>query len=58
MPYLQQPLFSVPHPSEVLLQQAQPQLHPQPHLPLTRYLISAAIDSTKNTFNKIHIAIA
>jgi len=56
--YLQQALPSVPVPSFLLPQQAQPQLQAQLHLPLMRYLIKAAIDSTKATFIKMHIAIA
>jgi hypothetical protein len=39
-------------------QQEQPQLQAHPHLPLIRYLIKAAIDSTKATFIKMHMAIA
>jgi hypothetical protein len=45
-------------PSFLPAQQAQPQLQPHPHLPLIRYLIKAAIDSTKAIFIKMHIAIA
>jgi len=56
--YLQQELVSVPQLSFFPLQQEQPQLQPQPHLPLIRYLINAAIDKTKATFIKMHIAIA
>jgi hypothetical protein len=56
--YLQQELLSVPQTSFLLLQQEHPQLQPQPHLPLIRYLINAAIDKTKATFIKIHIAMA
>ena len=64
--YLQQELVSVPQLSFFPLQQEHPQLHPQlqpqlqpqPHLPLIRYLINAAIDKTKATFIKMHIAIA
>jgi hypothetical protein len=58
MHYLQQDLASVPALSGLLLQQAQPHLQPQPHphLPLMRYLINAAMDNTKATFIKMHIA--
>jgi hypothetical protein len=56
--YLQQELPSVLELSFLLLQQAHPQLQPQQHLPLMRYLISAATDRTKATFIKMHIAIA
>lgn len=56
--YLQQELLSVPQTSFLPLQQEHPQLQPQPHLPLIRYLINAAIDKTKATFIKIHIAMA
>lgn len=56
--YLQQELLSVPQLSFLPLQQEHPQLQPQPHLPLIRYLINAAIDNTKATFIKMHIAIA
>jgi hypothetical protein len=56
--HLQQALFSAPAPSLFLLQQAQPHLQPQPHLPLMRYLINAAIDNTIKTFMKMHITIA
>jgi hypothetical protein len=56
--YLQQELVSVPQLSFFPLQQEHPQLQPQPHLPLIRYLINAAIDKTKATFIKMHIAIA
>jgi hypothetical protein len=56
--YLQQELLSVPQTSFLPLQQEHPQLQPQPHLPLIRYLINAAIDKTKATFIKMHIAMA
>jgi hypothetical protein len=56
--YLQQALLYVLQLSFLPLQQEQPQLQPQPHLPLMRYLIKAAIDSTKAIFIKIHIATA
>jgi len=58
--YLPQEFLSVPQLSFLPLQQEQPQLQPQPQpdLPLIRYLTNAAIDSTKATFIKMHIAIA
>jgi hypothetical protein len=56
--YLQQELLSVAQLSFLPLQQEHPQLQPQPHLPLIRYLINAAIDKTKATFIKMHIAMA
>jgi hypothetical protein len=56
--YLQHELPSVPALSFLPAQQLHPQLHPHPHLPLIRYLINAAMDSTKVTFIKMHIAIA
>jgi hypothetical protein len=56
--YLQQPLASVPQLSLPLPQQVQPQLQAQPHLPLIKYLINAAIDNTIATFIKVHITIA
>lgn len=56
--YLQQELPSVLELSFLPPQQEHPQLHLQPHFPLMRYLINAAIDSTKATFIKMHIAIA
>jgi hypothetical protein len=56
--YLQQALLSVAELSFFPLQQAQRLLQPQAHLPLMRYLIKAAIESTKATFIKMHIAIA
>lgn len=56
--YLQQELPSVPVLSFLPPQQEHPQLQPHPDLPLIRYLIKAAIDSTKATFIKMHIEIA
>ncbi|MSP99372.1 MAG: hypothetical protein EXR38_02535 [Methylotenera sp.] len=50
--YLQQELPSVPELSFLPLQQE------QPHFPFIKYLINAAIDNTKATFIKMHIAIA